>query len=435
MRQKKNFYYKLILFSPLIFIASISFAQVDTVLQKEVASPAKKLAVFIDCNTACDINYIKTNFRIVDFLLDMNAADAHVLINEQATGGGGGSIQMIFYGRHAFKSIRDTLTLNIMRNTTDFERRAEMLRVIKVGLVPFLAKTSYAKFIDIKINLGDRDSINPIIETKDAWNYWVFGIGADGTLNTDEVYESKQLRGYVSANRTTDKLKLGFRASGNNNNYNYHYTDNGRNIEIEVLNTDYLFEHSLIMSLGKHWGIGYLASYSNSTFSNNKRRIYGTTAIEYSIFPYKDVNTRFFTSSYGIDVRANRYYDTTIYFKTSEILYGQVAEAKLSFQQKWGTFSSRVTFSNYLKNTSLNNLSANLDFNIRVTGGLSFNFYVSGAKVNDQVYLVKGSASPQDVLTRRRQLASAYNFYSGAGLYFRFGSKLNNFVNPRLKNL
>ena len=61
--------------------------------------------------------------------------------------------------------------------------------------------------------------------------------------------------------------------------------------------------------------------------------------------------------------------------------------------------------------------------------------FSSGARVRDQVYLVKGKASQQDVLTRRRQLASEYEMYNGAGLSFRFESKLNNFVNARLEKL
>jgi hypothetical protein len=49
----------------------------------------------------------------------------------------------------------------------------------------------------------------------------------------------------------------------------------------------------------------------------------------------------------------------------------------------------------------------------------------------DQIFLPKGGATSQEVLTRRRQLASGYNIYSYFGLNYRFGSKLNNFVNPR----
>jgi hypothetical protein len=75
----------------------------------------------------------------------------------------------------------------------------------------------------------------------------------------------------------------------------------------------------------------------------------------------------------------------------------------------------------------------NLDMNVRISGGLSFNVYAYSELVRDQIYLPKGGATEQEILTRRRQLASSYNFYSGFGFNYRFGSKLNNFVNPRFR--
>ncbi len=68
---------------------------------------------------------------------------------------------------------------------------------------------------------------------------------------------------------------------------------------------------------------------------------------------------------------------------------------------------------------------------VRISGGLSFYMYAFGSIVRDQLSLPKGAASEQEILTRRRQLASGYNFYTSFGLNYRFGSKVNNFVNPR----
>lgn len=68
---------------------------------------------------------------------------------------------------------------------------------------------------------------------------------------------------------------------------------------------------------------------------------------------------------------------------------------------------------------------------IRITGGLSFNIFASGELTHDQLYLPKEGATPEEILTRKRQLASGYNIFSGFGLTYRFGSKTNNFINPR----
>jgi hypothetical protein len=392
---------------------------------------AQKLSVFIDCS-GCDMNYIKSELGIVDFLLDKNAADVHVLVNQQTTGGGGSAMQMILYGQNKYNKDLDTILVAIPANSTSFEQRGVMLKALKRGLVPFLLKTAYGQYVDVSINVPNKKQQELKTVTKDPWNYWVFRVGVDGSVSSDQIYKTVQGSGFFSANRTTEKIKVSFTGNGDYNNYRYSYTDNGNNVIYNIINSDYFFEHTLISSIGAHWGAGYQVGNSNSTFSNNKRKIYVKTGLEYSIFPYKDVNTRFLTLNYGIDVRANQYYDSTIYFKTHEVLFGQMIMANMSFNQKWGTFSSTLSYSNFLKDASLNNIYAKVNFYIRLTGGLSFNLYASGSRVRDQVYLVKGSASEQDVLTRRRQLASEYNFYSGIGISWRFGSKLNNFVNPRI---
>jgi hypothetical protein len=300
-------------------------------------------------------------------------------------------------------------------------------------LIPFLLKTPFGKFLEVTINTTKQKKAESTT-TRDPWDSWIFLLGANGTFSTDQVYKSTQASSYISAERTTDKLKISFSGSANYNDYKYDYTDPYTTVQYDILNRSYLFQHFLIASLGKHIGIGYEIAHSKNTFYNNKSRVYGKTGIEYSIFPYKDVNTRFFTIGYFIDVRANKYFDTTIYFLTRETLLGQLLNMNMSFNQKWGTVSSTVAYSNFFKDASINNLSASFAVYIRITGGVSFNTYLFASRVQDQIYLSKGAATLQDILARGRQLASKYNLSSGFGLTFRFGSKLNNFVNPRMQS-
>jgi hypothetical protein len=112
-------------------------------------------------------------------------------------------------------------------------------------------------------------------------------------------------------------------------------------------------------------------------------------------------------------------------------LYGHGAETELSFNQKWGTTSFGIEYHNYFHKWDLLNLEMNGQVDVRITGGLSFNVYASGELVRDQLSLPKEGATEQEILTRRRQLASGYNYFISFGLHYRFGSKLNNFVNPR----
>ena len=145
------------------------------------------------------------------------------------------------------------------------------------------------------------------------------------------------------------------------------------------------------------------------------------------------MNNRFFTISYGLTARNNVYYDTTIFNKTKETLIGQRAVLNVSFNQKWGSTSTGIVYHNYFHDWNLFNLGMNVSTNIRITGGLSFNIYFFGALTRDQINLPKGGATEQEILTRRRQIASGYSYYTSFGLNYRFGSKLNNFVNPRFE--
>ena len=74
-------------------------------------------------------------------------------------------------------------------------------------------------------------------------------------------------------------------------------------------------------------------------------------------------------------------------------------------------------------------LSANAD--VRIGAGLSYFVYANGNVVHNQINLVKGEVTEQEVLTHKRQLGSSFNYYTSFGLAYRFGSILNNFVNPR----
>jgi len=416
---------------PFLLIALLFFT---FLIKAQNPQPVHRLKVFIDCsNTWCDQNFIKTEINIVDFFLDNQAADVHVLITEQSTGSGGSQYQLIFFGQNRFKKLSDTLHFNTDPNATDFEERDLLVKYLKLGLTPYIIKAGGGNDIAIEMKKSGgkkQDSINAV--TKDPWNYWVFRMSANGHLSQDEIYKSSRVSSNLAANRVTEELKVGFETYGSIYTDSYNLEDSSGNKEkIVNKNKDYNFQHYLIKSIDDHWSYGYEAALSRNSFSNNKLRALFRTGIEYDIFPYKQVNTKFFTLSYTLDIRRNTYYDTTLYDKLGETLFGHGAEANISFNQKWGTIEFGMEYHNYFHNWKYLNFNVNGGVDIRITGGLSFSFYAYAELSRDQIYLPKDEADVTAVLTRRRQIASAYNFFTQFGLSYRFGSKLNNFVNPR----
>ncbi|MDQ6843255.1 MAG: hypothetical protein M3Z92_02725 [Bacteroidota bacterium] len=391
----------------------------------------EKLKVFIDCsNTFCDQNYMRSEIKVVDFLRDRIAADVHVLITSQRAGAGGRKYQLIFYGQNVFENYVDTLEFTTGATATDDEKRKQVLRYLMLGLSPLIAKTSFAGDVSISMNTG-RDSGKLGTSTTDKWNFWFFRINLDGNFNYDKVYKSSRINTRLSADRITDKLKLEFDIYRSNEKSVYDYQDSSGTTKFEVKNSSYGFYNNVVKTLSPHWSYGFQFRYSNNTFSNYKHKIYFNPAIEYNIFNYRDVNNKFFVIRYGLDVTNNRYYDTTLFNEIRQTLYGQSFSAAITLNQKWGTFNSGLYYHNYFNDFKLNHLSLRINLDARITGALSFNVYIAGSIVHDQVNLAKGDASPEDVLSRRRQLGSAYNLNTSFGLTYRFGSKFNNVVNPR----
>ncbi|MDB5229496.1 MAG: hypothetical protein JWN76_301 [Chitinophagaceae bacterium] len=418
---------KILLSSIILSIAFSSYSQ---------APLKQRIKLFVDCpNAYCDISYIKTEINFVDFVLDNKAADVHALITQQNNGGGGSAYQLIFFGQNSFKDQSDTLRFNTKATNTDFEVRAMLSKYLQLGLIPFVSKTTSIENISfqMKENTSGDSAVKPAV-TKDPWNYWVFRISTNGNINADKVYKGFRYSGNFSVNRITDKLKVSFNFNFSKNKNSYEFDDGSGGIDkIEVNNENYYLSHQIVKSLTDHWSVGYDVNASRSTFNNYKFLGVFKPAIEYNVFPYKSVNTKLLTIRYGVDVSESHYFDTTLYDQTRQTLFGQGVDVALTYNQKWGTINMSGNYHSYLNNPKYYNVGMGGGVNIRVTGGLSFNVYVFGSILRDQLYLPKGQATSQDILTRQRQISTNYNLYSFFGISYRFGSKLNNFVNPRFE--
>jgi hypothetical protein len=415
----------------LIIIASLI---VHTLVSNAQINPKKRLNVFVDCSSSwCDLTYIRTEITVVDFVIDRIAADVHVQLTTQNIGSGGEQFQLIFYGLNKYAGVKDTLRFETLPLATDAEERELLVKYLQAGLAPYIAKSGYLSELTITSKLktdssGKTNQSNQ--NTKDKWNYWVFRAGTDGNFSSDQNYKSQNLNGRFSANRITDKSKILFSINGGENKNVFTIGAD----KLKVKNHNLSFSHTYAKSISQHWTVGYDLSALQSTFSNIQTQFYASPGIEYNIFPYKSVNTKLLTIRYGLDVRRNQYYDTTIYNKKSEWLSGQNISANLSLNQKWGNISAGVTYRNFFNNWRFYNISFNTFMDVRLTGNLSFNIYAFPSIVRDQVFLPKGNASADDILSRRRQLQTNYNFFMGFGITYRFGSILNNFVNPRFNS-
>ncbi|MDA0194984.1 MAG: hypothetical protein O2887_06545 [Bacteroidetes bacterium] len=393
----------------------------------------ERLSIFVDCsNTWCDMNYIRTELPVIDYSRDRIASDIHVLLTSQNTGGGGRGYQLIMYGQKGFVGLIDTISFALEPNSTDFERRELIVNNLKIGIVPYLIRNGQTDIINVSYKLKSTSEKAKSDETNDPWNYWVYQIGGNGRVNLDQNYKSYRLGGNVRAYRTTNKKKLYFRFDSNTNHSEYKYeNDDGETETTIVENSSNSFEHFLIWSLGEKWAYGYEIGYNTSTFNNLEKRLYITPSIEYNLFPYKDVNNKLLTLRYGLASGKNFYNETTIYGKDNEMLVAEYLSLSSIFNQKWGNVGVQMKYQHYFHDFGFNRLSFESNIEVRITGGLSLDLYLYGARSHDQIYLPLGDADAQEVLTRQRALASNFDFSMFFGLNYRFGSNINNFINPR----
>ncbi|MEQ8533866.1 MAG: hypothetical protein RIB86_18585, partial [Imperialibacter sp.] len=158
----------------------------------------------MDCSsTRCDRTYIRTEINLVDFVNNRTQADVHLLLTDQRSGNGGRTYQLIFFGQNDFSGKRDTLAFSMPPSATDVEYREKLLNLIKIGLVPYVAQTSWVNemMVAMKADGMDADEYEAS-RVEDKWDYWVFRVGGRGNLSEDQNYKETELNSYISVNRT-----------------------------------------------------------------------------------------------------------------------------------------------------------------------------------------------------------------------------------------
>lgn len=393
-------------------------------------SSAPGLRVFLDCDRGCDRSFLRTDIPIVDWVNDREVSDVHILITRERTGGGGSSHTLNFIGRRWFSSMADTLEYASSSTDTDDERRRGLSKVIKMGLVRYLAKTTLVDRVTIGL-ANARHNQEASIEV-DPWNYWVFRISASGNFRGEASKDGMSVRGDVSANKTTEDWKTRLSVRGNRDESNFSYSDTS----ITSIRRDASAFALVVKSLTSHWSAGGFAEGNTSSRRNTKASFSIGPSIEYNIFPYSESTEREIRLQYHVRVQGSRYDEITLFGETEEAFLKHTLEARLDLRQPWGNAEFGAEFVHFLTNfsesrTEFHNLSLNAELEVRIIRGLSLDVRAGYSFINDQVYLPKESASEEDILLGRISLPTSYDYRFSMGVTYRFGSIYNNVVNPR----
>ncbi len=384
--------------------------------------------IFLDC-PSCDEQYVRTEVTFVDYVRDRTAADVHVLITSQGTGGGGIEYTLKFIGLGRFRDIDNSLTFSAPQTATFDERRRGLVSTLKLGLVRYVADTSVASRLTLKFE--EPSTRISTQKAKDPWNFWVFRIGVNGGFEGEQATSQRALASNFSANRTTDAWKINLNGFANYRQEHFDLEEEGIYTSVR---RGYDGRALVAKSLTSHWSTGATAAIAASTYANYDLRTRVAPAIEYNIFPYRESTRRILTLLYSVGVQTADYTEETVFGTFSESLLDHQFEVSLGLRQPWGTASGGFELSHYLNKDAKYRVSGFGGMDVRVFKGFSVSLNGSISRRRDQLSLRRGEATTEEILVRQRELATDYSFDLGFGISYSFGSIFNNVVNPRFRN-
>ncbi len=417
-----------------LLVPSVGAAQVPPA---PTAPSDDRLRVFLDCpNGGCDRNFFINEIPYAIWTQDRLDADVHLLVTRIETGSGGSEFAMQFIAQRRLGSGADTLITSVPPNTTDDMRRRSLARLIQVGLAGRASRVrgrgQFMNRMRIVYDAPDSAEIAATATQSDRWNLWVYRLDLNGNGSAESRSSDYRVSGGFSARRITEIWKLDFDVDNDYNANRYELSDGSERTFI-LRSSDVTAR--IVRSLSEHWSVGTRMTGGLSEFRNQDA--YGTADLsaEYNYFPWRDATSRQLIALVALGGRYYDYSEITLYERSTELRPLMRAIVAGESRQTWGTANASLRYTQFLHDRNRFNLSFNGRTNIRLSRGLSVEFRGEAAKVQDQLYLPRGDASDDEVLTRQRALATAFRLSGSVGLSFTFGSIYNSIVNPRLDDL
>lgn len=377
--------------------------------------------VFIDC-VECDMDFIRTEITFANYVRDPKEAQVYVLVTSEETSGGGTEYAVAFIGQQDYSGMDDTLKFISKQSDSEDDIRRGIVRVLKMGLVRYVAKTPLAD----KMSISFEEEMEPTAVV-DRWNSWVFSMSARSFLNGERSRDETFIYGSLSATRITPELKTKLSVYGTYKEDNYQI---GEKTVSSISKSKSLYG-LMVKSLGEHWSIGAAMYVYSSSYTNVDLSLSAGPAVEYNLFPYSESTRREFRFLYKLAGVSADYAEETIFDKSHEYLTNESLSATLELKRTWGSISTSLEASHYFHDFRKNRLELDNELSLRIIEGLSFDLSGRVARIHDQLSLPKGDATAEDIYLQRIQLATHYDYWSSIGLSYTFGSIYSNVVNPR----
>jgi hypothetical protein len=391
-------------------------------------STPDKLRVFLDCDD-CDDDYVRREIEFIDYVRDRMEADLHILVTTQDTAAGGEEWVFKFIGLGRFNGLNDELKYTSLQTTTDDEERAGYTRVLKLGLVRYVTSTPIAERLQVVYRGQPREKgAGGTAPQSDPWNFWVFRIRASGSVEGEQREKSHRYSGSFTGNRVTEEWKVNTALELDFTEDHFTLSDGEKLVSRAH---DHEADALVVKSLGDHWAAAVRGRAASTTFLNQDRAFRAGAGVEYSFFPYRASATKELTAQLTLGVNHFAYLERTIYGKDRETVGDAQFVVSFDLTQPWGSSDVTLETLTYFHDTDRHRLELDGELDVRLFKGFSLNLGGSVSRIRDQLFLRAGDATDEEILLRRRQLATDYRYEFSLGFSYTFGSIFNSIVNTR----
>lgn len=391
-----------------------------------------QLRVFLNCQF-CDFDFIRTEVDWVDWMRERADAQLHILVSTRATGGGGQEYTLDFIGLREQAGRADTLRYVAGRDHTSDMTRRELVHMLKIGLLRYAAGTPAAARLSITMPpVPGARGAPAALAARDPWNFWTFSVGGSTNMDGESTRNSYSVNGNTRASRITEMWKFDLRLTGRYSEQRFDLPVTPTEMRtIRSINRNYGANSLLVRSISDNVSVGGRAALTTSTFGNTRHALNIAPAVEYNYFPYEESTRRSLTVQYAAGAINQEYREITIFGQTQETRFNHSLNVGYATRQPWGDINFAINGAQYLHDTSLYNAVFFGGGNVNLFRGLRLNAFGNYSLVRDQLSLPRRGATEEEVLLRQRQLATNYRYFMNVGLSYRFGSAVQNVVNPR----
>jgi hypothetical protein len=134
---------------------------------------------------------------------------------------------------------------------------------------------------------------------------------------------------------------------------------------------------------------------------------------------------------YRVGYTSLKYYQETLFDQTSDDLLFHAFEIELDMVQPWGNVQFDFEAFQYLELKDQYSLRLDIELAFRISSGFEFILDTKMESIHDQIYLPKGDATIDEILLKRRQLATTYDIGLTLGFRYTFGSILSAMVEKK----